>query len=85
MAHTQIRQQSCRNILLLSAEPIGVTTWIDSGTLLDAVDKADVANYAHLVKHVDPIILDTANGEAVADKAEGGRLAAAAKAAEGGD
>ena len=48
----------------------GVTSWLmDTGTPLDIVDEADIAEHAHLIREVEPILLDTANGEAKANQA----------------
>jgi len=51
-----------------SAKPIKVNEWlINSGTPLDLVDKAAVKRYTHLVESCEPALLDTADGEVVAD------------------
>ena len=52
-----------------AAKPLRVQDWLmDSGTPLDLIDKSAAKRYAQYVKACHPTVLDTANGEVVADK-----------------
>ena len=49
--------------------PVAVDSWLmDSGTPLDIVNKASIAGNRHRVRKIDRIVLDTANGQNVADR-----------------
>ena len=41
---------------------------MDSGTPLDLIDKSEVSSCKEFIKQCDPIILDTASGESIADR-----------------
>ena len=48
---------------------VRIDSWLaDSGTSLDAVNRADVEEHAQQIRHGDPLMLDTANGTTRADK-----------------